>query len=343
MNQSQRRQQIVIFEATQRCDLSCRFCYNVWYKHPETRHDDLEPPKTRQLLDKLFSEAKPANFTISGGEPLLRKDLVDIVLQAGLSGAQVTLVTNGQTLDKRMAKRLVRAGVRTFEIQLLSDRALEHEYLQGIKGSFERTIEGIGAVLSTKVRMVAAFVATKLNLPRLEETLRLALDMEVHGLMLNRFNPGGRGLDNLKELSPTPKEVLRMLEVAEGFAARHLLPISCSIPIPMCLVDMRSFPHLGFGFCSAGTEMSYPTLDSVGNLRPCNHSPIVLGNLWETNFWELMDSPSRTRFIETIPEICKDCEHLSECRASCRAAAAECGGSEPFLTQIKALDESQPD
>lgn len=337
MNQSQRRQQIVIFEATQRCDLSCRFCYNVWHKHPETRHDDLEPRKTRELLDKLLSEAKPANFTISGGEPLLREDILDIVLQAALSGAQVTLITNGQTLDRKKTKRLVRAGVRTFEIQLLSDRASEHEYLQGVKESFERSIRGIEAVLSTKARMVAAFVATKLNLPRLHQTLRLAREMGVQGLMLNRFNPGGRGLDNLTELSPPPDDVLKMLEVAEHFAAQNKFPVSVSIPIPMCLVDIKRFPHLGYGFCSAGEEMSYPTLDSWGNLRPCNHSPLVLGNLFEKGFWELMDSPKRREFIETIPEICRGCEHLPECRASCRAAAIECGGMEPLLARIKAL------
>lgn len=336
---NERRQQIVIFEATQRCDLSCRFCYNVWHKHPETRHDDLEPRKTRELLDKLLSEAKPANFTISGGEPLLRKDLVDIALQAGLSGAQVTLITNGQKLDKRTAKRLVRAGVRTFEIQLLADRASEHEYLQGVKGSFERSIRGIEAVLSTKARMVAAFVATRVNLPRLHQTLRLARELGVHGFMLNRFNPGGRGLCNLEELSPTPEEVLKMLETAEHFAAQNKFPVSVSIPIPICLVDIKRFPHLGYGFCSAGEEMSYPTLDSWGNLRPCNHSPLVLGNLFEKGFRELMDSPKRRKFIHTIPRICQGCKDLDECRASCRAAGIECAGQEPLLARIKALDK----
>lgn len=339
MNQSQKRQEIVIFEATQRCDLTCRFCYNVWHKHPETRHDDLKPRKTRELLDKLLSEARPSNFTISGGEPLLRSDLVDIVLQAALSGAQIYLITNGQTLDKKLAKRLVRAGVRTFEIQLLSDRPDEHEYLQGVKGSFERALAGIEAVLSTRARMVAAFVATKVNLPRLEETLRLVHKIGVHGVMLNRFNPGGRGLDHITELSPTPHEVLHMLQVAEDFAVRYRFSISCSIPIPMCLVDTKRFPHLGFGFCSAGEEMSYPTLDSVGNLRPCNHSPLVLGNLFEKGFWELMDSPKRREFIHTIPRICQGCKDLDECKASCRAAGIECAGQEPLLAQIKALDK----
>lgn len=330
----QRRQQIVIFEATQKCNLVCRFCYNIWHKHPETVHDDLDPPATRKLLAKLLDEARPMNFTVSGGEPTLRKDLIDIVLQAALSGATVYLITNGQTLDRKYAKKLVRAGVNTFEIQLLADRPEEHEYLQGSEGSFERSVDGIYAVLKTKARMVGALVLTKKNLPRLARTLAFYRELGIHGCMLNRFNPGGRGLDNLEDLSLGPEDVLEMLAVAEDFAAKYRYPISCSIPIPVCLVSMKNYPHLGYGFCSAGEELSYPTIDSVGNMRPCNHSPVVVGNIMGTDFWTLMDSKPRCDFIETIPAICQGCNDIEECRASCRAAAAECCGTEPLVKKI---------
>ncbi|MBD3285272.1 radical SAM protein [candidate division WOR-3 bacterium] len=330
----EQRQQVVIFEATQRCNLKCRFCYNIWHKHPETVHDDLSPKDTREILGKLLAEARPYNFTVSGGEPTLRTDIIDIILQGALSGATVYLITNGQTLDKKSARRLVRAGVNTFEIQLLSDRAEEHEYLQGCGDSFSRSVEGIQAALKTKARMIGALVLTKKNLPRLAETLRLYRELGIHGCMLNRFNPGGRGIEHLEELSLGPNDVLQMLAVAEEFSARYRYPISCSIPIPVCLVSMKNYPHLGFGFCSVGEELSYPTIDSMGNMRPCNHSPLVIGNIRDKNFWEIMASPVRKRFIDKIPEICRQCEFLSECKTSCRAAAAECGGAEPFVREI---------
>lgn len=329
-----RRQKILIFEATQRCNLKCRFCYNIWHKHPETVHEDLSPRETREMLAKLLKETKPSFFTISGGEPTLRPDLVDISLQAALSGAQLNIITNGQTLDKKLAKMLVRAGISMFEIQLLSDRPQEQEYLQGCKGSFEKSVRGIEAVLSTKAKAVTALIVTKLNLPRLWETLELARTLGAHGTMLNRFNPGGRGLENLEELSPSPQDVLFMLETAERFAVEKRFPISVSIPIPCCLVDIKHYPHLGFGFCSAGTEECYPVVDSIGNLRPCNHTPLVLGNIREKSFWELMDSQTRKDFIDHIPEICHGCKDLETCRASCRAAARECGGKEPFVAQV---------
>lgn len=334
MHATDRRQKIIVFEATQRCNLRCRFCYNTWHRHPDAAHGDLSPSQTRQMLAKLLREARPTLFTISGGEPTLRPDIVDITLQAALSGATVYLITNGQLLDKKLAKTLVRAGISTFEIQLLSDRAEEHEYLQGCPGSFEKSLKGIEAVLSTKARMVAALIATKVNLPRLSQTLEFTQSLGAHGVMLNRFNPGGRGLENLEELSLSPAEVLEMLEVAERFAVEKRFPISISIPIPCCLVDTKAYPHLGFGFCSAGTEECYPVVDSEGFLRPCNHSPLVLGNIREQGFWELMDSSQRRDFIEEIPELCQGCKDLQTCRASCRAAAWECGGSEPFVAEV---------
>ncbi len=334
MHATDRRQKIIVFEATQRCNLGCRFCYNIWHRYQDAAHGDLSPSQTREMLAKLLKEARPSLFTISGGEPTLRPDLVDITLQAALSGATVYLITNGQLLDKKMAKTLVRAGVNTFEIQLLSDRPEEHEYLQGCKGSFKKSVEGIRAVLATKARMVAALIVTKINLARLWETLEFTQKLGTHGVMLNRFNPGGRGIDNIEELSLGPQEVLDMLAIAEEFACKFRYPISCSIPIPVCLVEMKNYPHLGFGFCSAGTEDCYPVLDSEGFLRPCNHSPLVLGNIREKGFWELMDSQKRRDFIEEIPELCRGCKDLETCRASCRAAAWECGGSEPFVAEI---------
>jgi radical SAM protein with 4Fe4S-binding SPASM domain len=336
-----RRQKIIVFEATQRCNLSCRFCYNTWHKHPEARHGDLGSRETREMLAKLLKEAKPSLCTISGGEPTLRPDLVDTSLQAALSGATVYLITNGQLLDKKLAKMLVRAGINTFEIQLLSDRADEHEYLQGTKGSFEKSVRGIEAVLTTKGRMVVALIVTKINLARLWETLEFSQKLGAHGVMLNRFNPGGRGLENLQELSLAPIEVLMMLDVAERYAVERRFPISVSIPIPCCLVDTKNYPHLGFGFCSAGTEECYPVVDSIGNLRPCNHTPLVLGNIREKGFWELMDSQVRRDFIDQIPEICQGCKDLETCRASCRAAALECGGKEPFVAQVLATSRAR--
>lgn len=113
------------------------------------------------------------------------------------------------------------------------------------------------------------------------------------------------------------------------------LPVSCSIPIQPCLIDTSAFPHVSFGYCSAGTERAYYTLDPMGNVRPCNHSDMILGNLFEQSFSEIIASEQMIEFICTIPQFCSTCDHRFECQGGCKASAQVCYGSliaeEPFL------------
>ena len=62
--------------------------------------------------------------------------------------------------------------------------------------------------------------------------------------------------------------------------------------MPPCLFDHARYGHLSFGFCAAGTERAYYTLDPLGNLRPCNQSPLILGNM----VGQLSELPPRRSF-----------------------------------------------
>jgi radical SAM protein with 4Fe4S-binding SPASM domain len=114
-----------------------------------------------------------------------------------------------------------------------------------------------------------------------------------------------------------------------------VIHFSCSIPIQPCLIETSVYPNLNFGFCAAGTERAYYALDPLGNLRPCNHTPTVLGNLLEESFVDLI-APERMReFVEAVPALCAPCALRDTCQGGCKAAAQVCYGSltteEPFL------------
>jgi radical SAM protein with 4Fe4S-binding SPASM domain len=112
-------------------------------------------------------------------------------------------------------------------------------------------------------------------------------------------------------------------------------------------VDTDAYPHLHFGFCGAGTDRAYYTLDPLGTLRPCNHTATILGNLLETPFADLIAPERMAGFVEAIPHICASCAVRDSCQGGCKAAAEVCYGSltaeEPFLrrnrAQIKPLSE----
>jgi radical SAM protein with 4Fe4S-binding SPASM domain len=155
--------------------------------------------------------------------------------------------------------------------------------------------------------------------------------------MFNRFNPGGRGRTHLHDLLPSIEQVREALTVAESASVEFGIPISCSIPIQPCLIDISAFPHLGFGYCAAGSERAYYTLDPLGNVRPCNHSTTILGNLFEESFSALVLSQRLNGFVNALPAKCTACEQRAVCQGGCKAAAQVCYGSldamEPFMFQ----------
>jgi len=87
--------------------------------------------------------------------------------------------------------------------------------------------------------------------------------------------------------------------------------------------------------CAAGTERAYYTIDPVGNLRPCNHSPTILGNVRQRNFWDLVDSRTAREFAAARPQFCSGCRLEAACLGGCKAAAEACCGDlhsmDPFL------------
>lgn len=343
------RLQSLIFEVTQACNHACLHCYNVW--HASSIRDlrmgegrgggsyprgQLDTARTLDLLAKALDETICSHVTLTGGEPLLRPDLPQILEFLQRRRVRVTVISNGRLLDEAMAASLLGRGVGLFELPLLSHRRQVHDELSGAPGAWDAVLAAMANLRLQRGQVIAAFVATRRNIEHLGETLRLAFAFGARGVMFNRFNPGGRGREHLSALLPSVEQVRAALEVAEKTAAELNFPISCSIPIQPCLIDTSRFPHLSFGFCAAGSARAYYTIDPLGNLRACNHTDIILGNLIEEAFADLTAPARLSAFTCAIPAFCADCDRRLECQGGCKAAAQVCYGSltaeEPFLS-----------
>jgi radical SAM protein with 4Fe4S-binding SPASM domain len=97
---------------------------------------------------------------------------------------------------------------------------------------------------------------------------------------------------------------------------------------------------LNFGSCAAGTDRAYYTIDPLGNVRPCNHTPTILGNLFQESFAELIAPERLAPFVLARPPFCDPCALRDVCQGGCKAAAQVCYGSldaeEPFLHRNRA-------
>ncbi len=332
----------LLVEVTRACDHACLHCYNHW-RHPdwagageETRPVDLEP-----LLAHVLDQVDCGHVTLTGGEPLLHPGLPGLVGSLRGRGAGVTLISNGHRLDADSVADLVRRGVGLFELPLLSHRREVHDELSGAAGAFDAVLAALAEIRWHGARAVTAFVATRRNLADLADALKLAFAFGASGVLLNRFNPGGRGVAHVDELLPSAAELAGALAVADAFSAAHGLPISCSVPVQPCLVDTGAYPHLGFGFCAAGTDRAYFTLAANGDVRPCNHSTTVLGNAWREPFAAIVAAERLAPFVAAAPASCSGCRLLPTCQGGCKAAAQVSSGSledeEPFLGRNLAL------
>lgn len=332
-------QRSFVFEITQQCNLQCLHCYNAWKSVPEYPRGESGATETLDILGKMLDETGASLVSLSGGEPLLRPDIAGIVNYLHRRSVAVNIITNGTLLTGETLLNLLPDKVSIFELPLLSaDRSI-HDRMSGMAGAFDKTTEAVAELKLAKQRVVAVFVATRLNLPTWLETAELAIALGVDGIMFNRFNPGGEGAKNIDLLQASPEELQSALDIAEDLSVRYQIPVSCSIAMPPCLFDVKKYQRLSFGFCAAGTERAYYCIDLLGNVRPCNHSPTILGNIRQTTFETIAKSPSMVEFMSASPEFCRGCRIETVCRGGCKASAESCFHSaslpDPFLKSFQ--------
>lgn len=338
------RQSSFVFEVTERCNHDCAHCYNVWKiparpgpsrPAPRAPGEELSTTETLAMLDKMLREAGAELVTLTGGEPLLRSDLMEIVDFLVARSVSINLISNGSLLDVATITRFGADKISIFELPLLSCDRRTHDRMSGVSGAFDRVTMAIAELKAARQRVVGVFVATKLNLPDWRETAELGIALGLDGIMFNRFNPGGCGCSHVTELQASPAELQAALDVAEEISGKYEISISCSIAMPPCLIDTSRYRRLGFGFCAAGTDRAYYTLDPRGNVRPCNHSPRILGNIRRQSFAELALGDAMSEFCAARPEFCSGCRLEHQCQGGCKAAAEACAGSvlamDPFL------------
>jgi radical SAM protein with 4Fe4S-binding SPASM domain len=330
-----------VIELTKRCNNHCVYCYLAEGPASQDcegdRSSEMSTQEVTHTIAKLCDEAPVQSLALSGGEPLLRDDIPEILSFMRNKGISPVVITNGTLLSQ---ERVASAGPDvTYEITLLSYRREVHDQLAGRRGAWDAAVDGMANVRQAKGDFVAVFVATKLNSTDVRKTAELAIALGASGLMYNRMNLGAHNLRHVDRLLPTVGMIRENLDTLEELSARYQLPVAVSVVIEPCVIDTRKYKHLHFGWCPLAGEGSYFTIDPQGNLRVCNHSGVTLGNLKQDRFIDIYDNHPYVRaFRDTWPAECESCdpELRALCCGGCKASAEQCYGSlsrvDPFVT-----------
>jgi radical SAM protein with 4Fe4S-binding SPASM domain len=320
---------IIIFELTDACNQSCRFCYNH-FKGCNSEYK-VEAPNfrmARRTLRRLLSEARVGQISLTGGEPTLLPRIHDIVLLARAKGANVALLTNGTLLTEDDIAIYKDLGLAAIQIPILSHRSERHDHITMLEGSWERAMRSAKSIVTQNPKwLTPVFILSRLNIDDIEPTLDLYASLGVKQIMLNRFNIGGLGRKYAEELNLSHEE----LRDAFSRANRKLVELGMyahnGVCTPMCLLNPKEYSNISFSYCTTDLAMRPLTINYRGDVRFCNHSPRVMGNIHQEPLTTILQREAENKYFDTIPTPCDKCELWERCRGGCRAASEQLYGT----------------
>jgi radical SAM enzyme (rSAM/lipoprotein system) len=329
----------MFWECTSRCNIACLHCGSdckIIEDAPDMPAEDFLG--VAKQIAKKFNPSK-VMIVISGGEPLVRKDLTQVGQRLKEMGFPWGMVSNGYAMTPQLFSKLRNAGLRSATISL--DGLKEnHDWLRGRNGSFEKAIDAI-KLLAGEKDMVYDVVTcvNQRNISELNDIKKLLLSIGVRRWRLFMIDPIGRAAHN-PELLLTNGQFRQMLD----FIAANRIEgrIKTSFGCDGYLGDYEANVRDGLFFCRAGIQVG--SILANGDIGACPniHRGFVQGNIYKDNFldvWENKYHEYRNRKVFKTGQ-CKDCKQWKYCRGE-GMHLREPGNPDPVACHFHKLYEEQ--
>lgn len=287
-------------DLTYRCNERCEHCY--------LDHDDKGEMSTTEICDLLEQMAEAGVFflTLSGGEPLLRRDCFEIIQRARALLFNVKLKTNAVLIRESEAMRLRALGVEQVQISVYSHRPEVHDAITKLPGSLKRTLGAIRFLKSQGLQVIIANVLMRGNLRDTEQVRRLALELGVTYTLDPTITPmmnGDRSVLRLGIGDGELQQVFRNPDLVGNIEE------FCAPPPPVDDGVMDGLP------CSAGHTFCY--ISPYGDVYPCVQFPLPCGNVRKERFLDIWHNSTQMNEVRSIRArdlpVCSACAHVGTC------------------------------
>jgi radical SAM protein with 4Fe4S-binding SPASM domain len=307
-------------EVTHRCNLRCAHCYQF-----PPRPGEMSLEQIVRLIGRL-QEAGCLFLNITGGEPLVRADILEILGEASERHFALNLQTNAMLLDRRMADELARlAGLRV-DLSLYAATEEEHDSFTGTPGSFRACLQALELLRERNIPTMTKTIVTVLNLDRLEEIKTLAEERGAVAFFSPMVFPRN-------DRDPAPLRFRlsdAQLATFQDFQLRHLEEAYGDIRLaedweaasrPPGCADI-GLEVQGRSVRGCGAAKTTFAINPYGDVYPCVAWPFVVGNVLEDDFaviWkESLQLEELRRKEFNLDEECTSCRLLENCPL-CRA------------------------
>ncbi len=314
-----------VWEMTTACNLRCIHCHTSGGKPAA---DELTTDEAKRLLDELAQVPEFRMMAFTGGEPLVRKDLFELLAYSQALGFTNTMATNATLIDDDVARRLRRFGLAIAAVSLDGFTAEQHDMVRGISGSFEAALEGMRALRRAGIVLHINITVMEYNVEQLVDLMRLVDELGTGILLMYQLIPVGRGRDiSQAALDEGANErLIRFMVEAQRTTQAIMEPVAGPQYWPFLLqrAGIRNglllrLAETVFHGCSAGRGFVYVKPD--GDVWPCPFIEMSCGNVRETPFRHIWkNSPVfedlRQREIR-LKGRCGECEYRRLC-GGCR-------------------------
>lgn len=290
----------VQLDLTYRCNERCIHCY--------LDHDD-KGEMTFAEIDRVLTEMAVAgvfHLTLSGGEPLLRKDFFSIVRRARELSFNVKLKTNAILIGEREADTLRELAIDGIQISIYSNRAEVHDAITKVHGSLARSLNAARFLIGQELRVNLANVLMKQNAGDYRAVQALADEIGAGFILDPTITPHLNSERSLLGLNISREDLGKVLR---DVRIRGNTGDFCSPASAPNEAELDGFP------CSAGHTTCY--ISPYGEVYPCVQFPLPSGNVRRQSFIDIWRESSQLEEVRSIRlrdlPVCASCVHATSC------------------------------
>ena len=329
----------LLAEITYRCPLHCPYCSNpvtvdsavpngeqaepiaLGTAHTTTNNGELTTEEWKRVIREAAALGV-LQIGFSGGEPLARRDLAELIRAARETNLYTNLITSAIGLDDDRVRGLRVAGLDSIQLSFQSDEPSLADEIAGAR-AHERKLDVAAKIRAAGIPLSLNFVIHRRNIDRLPQMIALAEALGAERVELANVQFYGWAFRNRAALLPTREQVNRARDIATAAKARLAGKIDIFYVLPD-YYEMRPKP------CLNGWGQRYLTVNPIGDVLPCPTASSAIPDLRFENvrthnldwIWRESESFNRFRGTEWMPEPCRSCPQKEIDFGGCRCQAA---------------------
>lgn len=312
---------LISWNLTRKCNLKCPHCYLEAGRQAE---NELNTDECLALIDELTALGTEM-LILTGGEPLMRKDIFEIARYASSQGLWVVMGTNGVLVTEQVAEKMLECGVKGVGISIDSLDPEKHKSFRGGRNAWEYAVRALDICRDRGLQVLVQTTVMEMNYQEIPRLLAFAKEKGAWSFNLYFLVQTGRG----QEMQPLSAEqthaMLEQLVDLQDIYRPMLVRSKCA-PQFKQIAYAKGRAGLESGGCMAGTQYGRITPD--GTVTPCPYMTVVAGNIRESRFTDIWQNSPVLQALRDVNQLkgrCGRCEFRHLC-GGCRCRAYATSG-----------------